>query len=146
MGRWFFLFLLSLPVAGFALGNEVPRLLLRDGLMPEALNGGSAALSGDIYNPADVSVTVVGASSPLAGQTLLQEYGTDEVGARVVKVLARLEIPAKGTISLVPGMLELRLVGLNADLKAGNELPLYIKTEDGSTQVLRVNIIKGYAN
>lgn len=144
MRVWGFILLLGLPLAAFALGNEVPRLELRNGLVTEAKAGGSAAVSGDLFNASDVSITLVGAESPMAGQTLLQEYGTDTIGAKTVKVLSKLEIPAKAEVGLEPGKLELRLVGLNTDLMAGNELPLFFKTAAGQVQAIRVVIIKGY--
>lgn len=146
MRIWGFLLPLGLVSTAWAVGNEAPRLELRNALVTEAKAGSSAAVSGDLYNPSAVSVTVVGADTPLAGQTLLQQYGKDSLGAKTVKVLNRIELPPKGVVALEPGQLELRLVGLNDNLRAGNELPLFFKTAGGNIQALRVVIIKGYGD
>lgn len=144
MRVWVFISAMFVPLSAAALGVESPRLELRNALVTEAVAGSSAAVSGDLYNPADMAVTVVGADSPVAGQTLLQAYSSDSLGARQVRVLGKLEIPARGEVSLEPGVKELRLIGLKEDLRAGNELPLFFKTADGKVQALRVVIIKGY--
>lgn len=132
-------FLFLLPALGLnAQRGNRPRQ------QPADADGVARFLAETEFAVADVAVTVVGADSPVAGQTLLQAYSSDSLGARQVRVLGKLEIPARGEVSLEPGVKELRLIGLKEDLRAGNELPLFFKTADGKVQALRVVIIKGY--
>ncbi len=82
---------------------------------------------------------VVGATSPLASRVELHESMTEKSGAMAgmsgmgamdvtsMHPVARLPIPAGGTVRLKPGGYHLMLVGLRRDLKAGMRIPFTVR-------------------
>jgi copper(I)-binding protein len=82
---------------------------------------------------------VVGATSPLASRVELHESMTEKSGNMAgmsgmggmdmtsMHPVARLPIPAGGTVRFAPGGYHLMLVGLRHDLKAGMRIPFVVR-------------------
>ncbi|RYG61656.1 MAG: copper chaperone PCu(A)C [Alphaproteobacteria bacterium] len=116
------------------------RIDLKDARVAPTDAGGSVALSALVFNPAPEPVTIVGASSPLAGQTVLQRYVKDSQGLIQLQAIERLPLPGKSETVLAPGAMELQLVGVTQNLEGGLELPLTIKFDNGTSRVFRVRV------
>ncbi|PZP38673.1 MAG: hypothetical protein DI585_06680 [Pseudomonas fluorescens] len=120
--------------------TAVMKLEIRDARADETAAGGSSTVSMLLTNPTDITLELVGASTPLASQTLLQRYGTTREGLLQVVPQPKLLIPARGEVVMAPGALEIQLIGAITEFKQGLELPLTLKFADGTTRVLRVTI------
>lgn len=116
------------------------RLDVKDARVAATDAGGSVALSALVYNPSPETVTLVGASTPMAGQTVLQRYVQDKQGLVQLQTIDRLPLPAKSETLLAPGALELQLVGVTQTLQSGLELPLTLKFDDGTVRVFRIKV------
>lgn len=118
----------------------VMKVQVLDASVRQAKAGSSVAVHLVLANPTDTSLRLVGASTPLAGQTQLQTYVQTPEGLTQVQTLKELPIPAKTEVLLLPGVLELQLIGLTTELKPGLELPLKLKFADGTERTVRLNI------
>lgn len=116
------------------------RVDLKDARVAPTDAGGSVAISALIFNPAPEMVTVVGASTPMAGQTVLQRYVKDSNGLVQLQQIDKLPLPARSETLLAPGALELQLVGVTQKLQGGLELPLTIKFDNGTSRVFRISV------
>ncbi len=116
------------------------RVDLKDARVAPTEAGGSIAIRALVYNPSAEPVSIVGASTPLAGQTVLQRYvqGRDDVIQ--LQALDRLPLPAKSETLLAPGALELQLVGVTQELQGGLELPLTIRFDNGTARTFRIKV------
>lgn len=123
-----------------ALAATPMRIDLKDAHVVPTEAGGSVAVNALVYNPSPESSSIVGASTPLAGQTVLQRYVQNAQGLVQLQPLERLPLPAKSETVLAPGALELQLVGVTQTLRDGLELPLTLKFEDGTTRVFRIKV------
>lgn len=118
----------------------VGQLQLLDATVKPAKAGGSVAVRLVLANPTDTALQLVGASTPLAGQTQLQTYAQNAYGFTQVQPLKSLPIPPKTEVLLLPGVLELQLIGLTTDLQPGLELPLKLIFADGTERTVRLTI------
>ncbi len=116
------------------------RVDLKEARVAPTEAGGSVALRALVYNPAPEGTAIVGASTPMAGQTVLQRYVQDARGLVQLQPLERLPLPAKSETVLTPGALELQLVGVTQNLQGGLELPLTLKFDNGTTRVFRIKV------
>ncbi|TKW61999.1 MAG: copper chaperone PCu(A)C [Blastochloris viridis] len=116
------------------------QLKLLDSSIKPTPAGGSVAVRMVLENPTDQPLRLVGASTPLAGQTQLQTYVQNEYGLTQVQTLKELPLPPKTEVLLLPGVLELQLIGLTTELKPGLELPLKLKFADGTERTVRLKI------
>lgn len=102
--------------------------------------GGSVAVSMYVVNPNDTALVLVGAATPVAGQTILQRYVQTRDGMVELTPVNRLPLPRMSETVLAPGAMELQLVGLTTALEAGLEMPLTVKFEDGTERVIRLKV------
>ncbi len=91
-----------------------------------------------IENPGSAADALVGASSPAAKTVEVHEtvqMGSPAPGASAdggmmgMQPIARLEIPAGGTVELKPGSYHLMLIDLNEDLVAGSTIEITLTFE-----------------
>lgn len=72
-----------------------------------------------------------------AAKTVELHTHRKEGGVMKMVRIERIEIPAKARVELKPGGLHVMLIGLTGDLKAGDQVRLDLKFDDGSrTQVV----------
>lgn len=76
---------------------------------------------------------LVEARSPAAKTVELHTHRALDGMMKMVRI-DRIEIPAKGHAELKPGGLHVMLIGLNGDLKAGDEVKVELKFDDGSEE------------
>lgn len=93
------------------------------------------AAYGTLENPGGLPVVVEGWSSPAWRDVSL--HRTVTVGdVRSMEPVERLEIPARGAVSLEPGGLHLMLMGPVAEAGEGSTVPIEARREDGRSDVL----------
>lgn len=135
--------LLVIPVlalAAVAPNPDVMKIDVRDAHVIATPAGGSAVVSMLLSNPTSSTLDMVGASTPLAGETTLQHYIKDSEGLVQIAPLTDLRIPAHGEALLASGGTELQLINLTQELKSGLELPLTLKFADGTHRVVRIEV------
>jgi len=84
-------------------------------------------------------VTLVGASSPVAGVTEIHEMKMDG-GVMKMRAIPRLEVSAEKPLSLAPGGYHVMLMDLKQQLKKGDSVPLTLQVEGKDKRVETVEI------
>ena len=84
-----------------------------------------------IVNRGDAARTLVGGTSDAADVLELHTH-TMEDGMMKMRRVERIEIPAKGTVSLEPGGLHVMLIGLKRNLVPGDSVDLSLDLDDGT--------------
>jgi copper(I)-binding protein len=99
------------------------------GTTADALTGASSAAAKTV----EVHETVVlGSPSPAPSDGMgspAPSASGDTGGMMGMQPIARLEIPAGGTVELKPGSYHIMLIGLNQELKAGDKIEITLKFE-----------------
>jgi copper(I)-binding protein len=131
---------LPTPVKAMMPSAEVMRVEVKDAHVAAADAGGSVAVSMLLVNPTKTRLALVGASTPLAGQTVLQTYAKDKDGLVQAKPVNSLPLLPMSETVLAPGAIELQLVGLTSELQAGLELPMTLKFADSTQRVIRLKV------
>jgi copper(I)-binding protein len=83
----------------------------------------------EVVNETGQADALVGATSPAAGTVELHETSADAGGQMAMHPVERIELPAGGRVALEPGGLHVMLIGLTADLVAGEEIELTLDFE-----------------
>ncbi len=94
-----------------------------------------------INNPTDDVVTVIGASSTAAEVVEIHEMKTVS-GVMKMRMVDRLDVPAKSTVKLEPGGLHLMMIRLTGTLKDGDSVEIELKLEGGETMAVTVPVKK----
>ncbi len=93
-----------------------------------------------LKNKGEESVTLTGASSPVAKRAELHEMTMVDGDSVMQKVRGGIQIdPGAGQI-LMPGGRHVMLMGLSSELAPGDEVDLSLEFSDGSTQELTVPV------
>ena len=89
---------------------------------------------------ADADVSLVGASSPVAGIVEIHEMKMD-AGVMKMSAISALPLPAGKAVELKPGGYHVMLMALKAPLKEGDSVPvtLTFKDKDGKASTTLVN-------
>jgi hypothetical protein len=134
---------MAAPDKGHLTGVASPAVMgvrVSDAHVAPADAGASVAIAMVLTNPGKATVTLTGAASPLAGQTLLRQYVKGADGLYQLRTLEQVDVPPQFDLVLAPGGLELQLVGLTQPLEAGLEIPVTLKFNDGSQRTVRVAV------
>lgn len=83
---------------------------------------------------------VVGASSPAAEVVELHTHIMGDDGMHRMREVEKVDVPAGGEAVLQPGGLHVMLINLTAPLKAGDQIELTLKYEDGSEESMNVEV------
>ncbi|WP_067968012.1 copper chaperone PCu(A)C [Nocardiopsis trehalosi] len=95
---------------------------------------GMTGVFGALGNDGDQDVTVVAATSSVAGMVELHEVVTGDDGNSVMREKdGGFTIPAQGTHALEPGADHIMLMDLGQDLEPGAEATVELEFADGST-------------
>ena len=105
---------------------------------------GMSGVFGTLHNPTDADVTLVSATSPVADMVELHESVTSGATTTMREVEGGFSIPAGGAFELAPGGNHIMLMELNAALLPGDEVPVTLTFDDGSTVEVTV-LAKSYA-
>ena len=96
-----------------------------------------------LHNPGPRPVALVQASSPAAGATELHEMRMAG-GKAQMRMVGRIEIPARDSVALAPGGTHVMLIGLKAPLPAGTRVPLRLAFSDKTTLDLELEVRSAY--
>lgn len=83
---------------------------------------------------------VVGASSPAAEIVELHTHIMGDDGMHRMREVEKVDVPAGGEAVLQPGGLHVMLINLTAPLKAGDQVDLTLKYDDGSEESMTVEV------
>ena len=109
---------------------------------PGAAGGQSAAYL-TIANTSGTADALLSATSPGAAPVQLHETTTDGAGMMGMQPVARLDVPAGGSVQLKPGSYHLMLMGLTGDLVAGKTIQLDLVFEHAGKVVVMAEVRKG---
>lgn len=121
----------STPFSTTAEAASQDSLTVVDGWIMAAESGMSAAF-GELTNPTDADIVVVGATSPASSALELHETVEHE-GAMVMQKVERFTVPAHGTAVLEPGANHIMFMDLTSPIAAGDEVEITLELEDGSS-------------
>lgn len=105
---------------------------------------GMTGVFGILGNPGAEPLVLTEVESPVAELVELHETETTGEDARMYEVEGGLEIPAEGSLELVPGGTHIMLMEMPEPLLAGDEVPLTLRFDDGS-EVEATVLVKDYA-
>ncbi|WP_421868403.1 copper chaperone PCu(A)C [Motiliproteus sp.] len=125
--------LLALPVTA----GEVTNPYLRASA-PGAPNSAGFMV---ISNPTDQELALVRAEADLAKKVELHNHVNDN-GVMRMRQVEKILIPAQGQVELKPGGYHVMMMGLNKQLKPGEQETLTLHFSDGSSQTLSVPVKK----
>ena len=101
----------------------------------KATDDDMTAMFGTIVNDTDADITVVGASTDVAGTVELHEVVTGDGGAMVMQPKeGGFTVPAGGSHELEAGGDHVMLMDLTGPLEAGQDVTVTLELADGSTQ------------
>ncbi len=92
-----------------------------------------------ISNTADTQVDLIAAHSDAAKSVELHTH-TQVEGVMQMRKIDKVEIPAKGSVSLAPGGLHIMFIGLTKNFNEGESVDLTLDFSDGSSQKLTVPV------
>jgi periplasmic copper chaperone A len=92
-----------------------------------------------LRNGGNSAVIVVGAHSALAAQAMLHESKLVN-GQEQMRPVARLIVPAGGTLQLQPGGVHLMLHMLKRTPAAGEDVPIVLELEGGATLAVQARV------
>ena len=99
----------------------------------KAADTGMTAGFGVLSNSSDGNITLVSAVSPAAPTMELHEMAMTDSGMVMRQKDGGFVVPAGESLTLEPGGLHLMFMGLTAPIKAGDEVPITLTFDDGST-------------
>jgi len=103
----------------------------------KAADSGMTAAFGTLVNHGDTDILITSASSTVAAKVELHEMAADASGQMVMRPKeSGFIVPAGGSLELMPGGLHLMLIGLTAPVKPGDDVPVTLSADDGSTYEL----------
>jgi copper(I)-binding protein len=109
-----------------------PALSAQDAWIRTTPGSDVAAAYLTLHNGGSAPAVIVGVSSPLGGEAMIHETALAN-GAYTMRAHPQLRIAPGETVRLAPGGLHIMLHGLGRPLYPGEEVPLLLRLEDGST-------------
>jgi periplasmic copper chaperone A len=103
---------------------------------PTAENSGVFML---LRNDSDKDVKLLGAESPASKKVELHTV-VKEGEVMKMRPVPEIVVKAKGETALKPGGFHVMLIGLKQPLKEGEEVPVTLKFDDGSSQELKAPV------
>lgn len=113
-------------------GNHDTTELMLDAGWAKAAEGMSGVF-GTLHNATDADVTLVSATSTVADIVELHESVTSGANVTMREVDGGFTIPAGGTFDLEPGGNHIMLMELTSKLLPGDEVPVTLTFDNGST-------------
>lgn len=113
---------------------------------PSSAMAGAGAAYATITNAGSAVDALIGVTSPAAATVEVHEtvaMGSPEAsgsGMMGMRPVARIEIPAGGSIQLKPGSYHVMLIGLVKDLKAGDSIDLTLKFEKAGEITVKAQV------
>jgi periplasmic copper chaperone A len=114
-----------LPVSSTAAGS----LTVTGAWVRPAAAGADTAAYFTIVNGAGKADALVGVSTTVARSAGLHRTMTDPSGMTGMQMTEQINVPSGGTVQLAPGGFHVMLVGVTAELKAGDQVVLQLAFE-----------------
>lgn len=95
----------------------------------------------NITNQGSSSAAIVTAKSPIAKIVELHTHINDK-GVMRMRKIRQIDLPSNEVVKLKPGGLHIMLLGLNQNLKPGDEISVTLGFNDGSEKSLQVPVQK----
>ncbi|OQX12478.1 MAG: hypothetical protein BWK73_14830 [Thiothrix lacustris] len=92
-----------------------------------------------LINTSDTDHSIKSAASPVAATVELHTH-TNNNGVMEMRQVPQIDVPAKGRTELKPGGLHIMLIGLQQELKVGENAAITLTFEDGSTTTFNAPI------
>lgn len=92
-----------------------------------------------IQNSSDMEQFLVSASTPAAAAVELHMHTMDD-GVMRMRRIAHIHLPPKETVALQPGGLHIMLFDLTSPLNAGDQVPITLTFEDGSSKEISAEV------
>lgn len=106
-----------------------------------AAHSGMAAVFGTLHNAGARPVQIVSGSSPLAARVEVHEVVPDATGTPLMQPKeGGATVPADGRLELAPGGDHLMLMDLRRPLHPGDEVPVTMTFQDGSTLTITAQV------
>ncbi len=99
----------------------------------KAPNGNNTEVKMNIKNSGNETVDIIAAYSPIDEKTQLHHFVTNSNGQRVMKQISSIEVYPHNEVDLSFQELHIMLIGLKDKLKKGQDVPVTLILEDGST-------------
>lgn len=96
-----------------------------------------------LHNPGPKPLALIQASTPAANATELHEMRMVD-GKAQMRMVRRIEIPARDSVALAPGGTHVMLIGLKAPLPAGTRVPLRLAFSDRTTLDVELEVRSAY--
>lgn len=96
-----------------------------------------------IANSSGQADALLSASSPSASSVEIHQTSTDMSGMTGMQPIARLDVPAGGTVKLEPGGYHLMIMGLAKPLAVGDKLELDLVFEHAGKVVVQAEVRQG---
>lgn len=96
-----------------------------------------------IANGGPAADALLSASSPGAMEVQVHETTKDSMGMSGMHPVARVDVPAGGSVAFAPGGYHLMVMGLKAPLKAGDRLELRLVFEHAGTIAVQAEVRQG---
>jgi copper(I)-binding protein len=134
--------LLALPLAACTAAEEqqtteeqgpVAALTMSDGWVEAAGQGDDTPAYGVFENSSDGPVTIAGASTDAARDVQLYQSAQSASGELVAEPAGVFEVPANGSLELVPGGNHFLLQDLTGPIGEGDEVTITLTTGEGRT-------------
>ncbi|GAA6524699.1 copper chaperone PCu(A)C [Intrasporangium sp. DVR] len=128
----------AVPGAATATSSTTESEASRDGTVAlesgwAKAGAGMTAVFGTVVNRTDADVTIVGGSSPSAGEVQVHTMAKQPDGSmRMVQKKGGLTVPAGGSAELAPGGDHIMLLALAAPLVNGDDVALRMITKEGT--------------
>jgi copper(I)-binding protein len=130
--------LLALFVSG-GVAAQAPSLSAQDAWIRATPGVDVAAVYLTLHNGGTHPVTIVGVSSPAAGQAMIHETKLTK-GTSSMRPHERLTVAPGATVHLEPDGLHIMLTMLTRTLAPDDEVALLLKLADGSTLTVRARV------
>ncbi|WP_024356298.1 copper chaperone PCu(A)C [Leucobacter chironomi] len=120
---------------------DAPSAAFVDGWAKAGEQGGMTGVFGTLENHGDDDLVIASVESEAADSAELHEVTSAGV---MQEITGDVTVPAGGSIEFVPGGDHIMLMGLTAELLAGEEVPITVTLADGSSVSFSV-LVKAYS-
>lgn len=92
------------------------------------------------HNGSEQDNAIVSATTPVAETVEIHETKQDEQGRMQMRKMEKLVVSAGGNVELQPGGAHIMLIGVKQPLAAGDEFPVTLTLEDGTSETVTVAV------
>ena len=94
-----------------------------------------------IHNASSAERKLVKATSPISDKVQLHTH-MNENGVMKMREIPEIVVPASGKVELKPGSYHIMLIEMKSELKEGDQVPITMSFDDGSTSRIEATVRK----